>query len=242
MSTVHMILQGKGGVGKSMVAAMLAQYKMSKKQTPLCIDTDPVNSTLSGYKALNVEKVDILENKKINPRQFDFVVDKISQTTDDVIVDNGASSFVALAQYLIANDIPALLGEINRSIVIHTVITGGQAQDDTLNGFNYLVKEFPSECTFVPWLNNYWGLIERDGMHFSEMRVCMENQHRISGIVDIPRLDEDTFGRDFSDMLKARLTFDEAIKNPSLTIVSRSRLHKIRERIFDALDLFEEFL
>ena len=49
-----MILQGKGGVGKSFIAATIAQYKASKGQKPLCIDTDPVNSTFHGYKALTV--------------------------------------------------------------------------------------------------------------------------------------------------------------------------------------------
>lgn len=30
MAKIHMVLQGKGGVGKSMIAAMLAQYKAGK--------------------------------------------------------------------------------------------------------------------------------------------------------------------------------------------------------------------
>jgi CO dehydrogenase nickel-insertion accessory protein CooC1 len=52
MAKIHMVLQGKGGVGKSFIAAMLAQYKARKGQIPLCIDTDPVNATFHGYKAL----------------------------------------------------------------------------------------------------------------------------------------------------------------------------------------------
>jgi anion-transporting ArsA/GET3 family ATPase len=35
MAKIHMVLQGKGGVGKSMIAATIAQYKASKGQTPL---------------------------------------------------------------------------------------------------------------------------------------------------------------------------------------------------------------
>jgi CO dehydrogenase nickel-insertion accessory protein CooC1 len=49
MAKIHMVLQGKGGVGKSMIAAtVIAQYKASKGQQPLCIDTDPVNATFEG--------------------------------------------------------------------------------------------------------------------------------------------------------------------------------------------------
>ncbi|MCP4981471.1 MAG: conjugal transfer protein TraL, partial [Gammaproteobacteria bacterium] len=29
MAKIHMVLQGKGGVGKSMIAAIIAQYKAS---------------------------------------------------------------------------------------------------------------------------------------------------------------------------------------------------------------------
>ena len=41
MAKIHMMLQGKGGVGKSVIAATLAQYKASKGQKPLCIDIAP---------------------------------------------------------------------------------------------------------------------------------------------------------------------------------------------------------
>jgi len=48
---IHMVLQGKGGVGKSFVAAPMAQFLQDKGRDPLCIDTDPVNATFAGYSA-----------------------------------------------------------------------------------------------------------------------------------------------------------------------------------------------
>ena len=47
MSNVHIVLQGKGGVGKSLAASMLAQYLTKRGESPLCIDTDPINATLA---------------------------------------------------------------------------------------------------------------------------------------------------------------------------------------------------
>ena len=38
--TVHLILQGKGGVGKSLVAAILVQYFREKQKVVQCFDTD----------------------------------------------------------------------------------------------------------------------------------------------------------------------------------------------------------
>ena len=43
MAKIHFVLQGKGGVGKSMIAAVLAQYLTEHDRQPMCIDTDPVN-------------------------------------------------------------------------------------------------------------------------------------------------------------------------------------------------------
>ena len=39
--TIHFTLQGKGGVGKTLVSNLLAQHQISKKTKLVCIDTDP---------------------------------------------------------------------------------------------------------------------------------------------------------------------------------------------------------
>jgi adenylylsulfate kinase-like enzyme len=46
-TAVHIALQGKGGVGKSLVSAILSQYLSSKGQDVSAIDADPVNQTLA---------------------------------------------------------------------------------------------------------------------------------------------------------------------------------------------------
>ena len=46
----HLVLQGKGGVGKSLVASWLAEFLMSRGQPVRCIDGDPVNRSLGQYK------------------------------------------------------------------------------------------------------------------------------------------------------------------------------------------------
>ena len=236
MAKIHIILQGKGGVGKSVIAATIAQYKMDKGQTPLCIDTDPVNATFAGYKKLDVKRLDILKGDEINTRSFDQLIELIAPTEHDVVIDNGASSFVPLSHYLISNQIPMLLKEMNHELIIHTVITGGQALVDTVSGFAQLVKQFPDEAQFVIWLNPYWGSIEHDGKSFEKMKAYIDNRERVSAIVQIPELKEETYGRDFSEMLQERLTFDEALERDTLTIMTRQRLKIVRKQLFDQLD------
>jgi ATP-dependent Clp protease ATP-binding subunit ClpA len=40
---IHLILQGKGGIGKTVVATWLAEFLMGRGQPVCCIDGDPVN-------------------------------------------------------------------------------------------------------------------------------------------------------------------------------------------------------
>ncbi len=235
MAKINMILQGKGGVGKSFVASTLAQYKKNKGEESLCIDTDPVNTTFSGYKALNVTRLQIMDGDEINSRHFDNLIELIAPTTNDIIIDNGASSFVPLSHYLISNNIPTLLAEMGHELVVHTVITGGQALQDTVNGFSQLVSQFPENAIFVVWLNSYWGPIQHDGKNFEEMKAYKENKEKISAIIHMPALKEETFGRDVSEMLQERLTFDEAIASPAKTIMTRQRLKIVRDELFNQL-------
>lgn len=233
---VHLVLQGKGGVGKSVIAAMIAQFKMSKGQTPVCVDTDPVNATFAGYRHLNVRRLEIMEGEEIKPRNFDLLVEMIAESQSDVIIDNGASSFVPLSHYMISQRVPEIIEGMGHELVVHTVITGGQALTDTVRGFSQLAGQFPDDAAFCVWLNPYWGEIKKDGKTFEQMKAYLDHKGRVSALVAIPTLREDTFGRDFSDMLQARLTFDEAIANTDLTIMTRQRLKMIQKELFAQME------
>lgn len=235
MAKIHILLQGKGGVGKSFAAASLAQYKASKGEPTLNIDTDPVNSTFHGYTALDVQRIHLLEGDEINTRNFDGFVDMVARSDADVIVDNGASSFVPMSHYLISNKVPELLTEMGHQLIVHTLITGGQSLLDTVSGFSQLAEQFPGESVFVVWLNPYWGPIEHDGKSFEQLKAYLTHKHLVTAIVRIPLLKGETYGRDLSDMLQRRLTFDEAIAMESLTIMTRQRLKIIKAQLFGQL-------
>lgn len=236
MASIHMVLQGKGGVGKSFVAALLAQYMELKGHKPLCIDTDPVNATFHGYKALKAQRLQIMDGDEINPRNFDALVELIAPSQEDAIIDNGASSFVPLAHYLLSNQVPALLQDLGHELVLHTLVTGGQALLDTVNGFAQLVTQFPKGTRFVVWLNPFWGPIEHEGKNFVELKAYRDNKDRVSAVIQIPQLKEQTYGRDLSDMLQKRLTFNEALAMNSLSLMTRQRLKIVRDKLFSNLE------
>ena len=237
MAKIHVMLQGKGGVGKSFGCSSLAQFYDFNKREVTCIDTDPVNATFAGYAALKVQRLELMNaQKQINPRYFDDLIQTISTTDRDIIIDNGASSFVPLTHYLISNQVPALIKEMGHDLIIHTVVTGGQSLVDTVSGLGQLASQFPEEAEFVVWLNPFWGPIEHEGKPFEQMKAYKDNKARISSIIHVPNLDPDTFGQDLNQMQQDRMTFEQALANPGLTVMNRQRLKLIRSQLFSQLE------
>lgn len=77
--------------------------------------------------------------------------------------------------------------------------------------------------------------MEHDKLGFEQFKAYTDNKDRVSAILKMPQLAE-LFRRDLSDMLQERLTFDEALQMPSLTIMTRQRLKIIQSNFFQLLD------
>ncbi len=238
---VHLVMQGKGGVGKSSVAAFLAQFLSADEgRRATCVDTDPVNASFTAYKTLDVHRIEIMQDDMINPRRFDEMIELIMSQPRDVVIDNGASSFVPLAHYLLTNQIPALLDELRRVLVLHVLVVGGAAMIDTLHGLNELVRHFPDPCRFVVWLNPFFGPVRLQEKDFEELKVYTEHRARISALIKLPTLQPDTFGADLRAILTARRTFSEALADKATGIVTRQRLKLIRQNVFAQLEAASE--
>ena len=152
-----------------------------------------------------------------------------------MVVDNGASSFVPLAHYLISNEVPAILADFGHSVVVHTVVTGGEMLMPTLAGFASLVTQFPAIVPFVVWLNPYHGVIDYEGKGFTDTKVYKENKARVVGIVQIPDVKKETFGIDIENMLKARRTFAEEQQAKGIVLMAKQRLKIFERNAFAAI-------
>lgn len=232
MATVHFIQQGKGGVGKSMIATMLYQALRQLGKTVMAFDTDPVNSTLYGFKEFDVTRMDLLRSGDIDPRKFDDLIEAIAALPPEAhaIVDNGASSFLALNSYIKENDILQLLEEAGHQVFFHSVITGGQAISDTALGLKALATGFPSS-SIVVWLNHYFGEIVMDGKSFENFKVYTEHSDQFHAIINIPQGNAATLGKDLEVLFAKRQSF-EAGMNASQSIVVRSRLNRYWQELF----------
>lgn len=226
MAFIHQFLQGKGGVGKSVSASLLAQYLMEHGAPVKCYDADPVNATLCGYKSLDVTRIDILADGVVQPRLFDpFISITLLSLEKDVhaIIDNGASSFIPATSYCEENASFALLQEHGHTVILHTVIAGGQAFVDTLNGMEALIKLFP-DMPVVVWKNAKDGPLEANGHKLEDLEIWHVAQNSVRAVISVPALSHATFGVDLQQHFARKQTFAEAIIDPNLYITERQRL------------------
>lgn len=215
----HFILGSKGGIGKSLASSFLASFFQRHDQDVHCFDTDPQNHTLGGYTAFPVKVLELIDrdSQQINTRRFDsFVEDDLlplaegeEGTKRQIVVDNGSATYLPLCAYLAENPVHLMLQNYGQ-VFIHTLITGGQAQDETIRCLAKLFHAFPT-VRYVVWLNRFFGSLDRDGVPFEESKVCTDNQDKIHALVRIPHLNRDTYGKDVEDLLSAKMTVAQAV-------------------------------
>ncbi|MDR1045345.1 MAG: conjugal transfer protein TraL [Candidatus Adiutrix sp.] len=243
MATIHLFLTGKGGVGKSFAAALLYQYLRKKlaDQTDnpyqlVAYDTDPVNSTFAGYKEFEVTGLKIMDGDDIDPSSFDRLVDEICALNGEaqVIVDNGASCYVSLCSYIKGNNAFDTLRDEGHAVLIHTLVTGGQALGETLNELRTLSRHFP-DVPLVVWLNPYFGEISMDGQKFQEFKFYKEASANIKAIIEIPHIKQVLFAKDMGTLLARKWSFEAGV-NSSLPLMSRQRFKNMWRNIHQAID------
>lgn len=241
---VHMTLCGKGGVGKSVIARMLTEYLTDRSGAPLAFDTDPVNTSFASVQAFNVTRVNLIDDdQKIDASRFDQMVLAIVEAGRPSVIDTGASSYVALLNYMRELKLAETFRDEGHELFLHLPIAGGPSLAFTVENLSQVCQHHGHKAGIVVWLNHYWERIAaKDGAEFSQWRVFEEYRHAIRAVLSIQRMSSDTSAADFSALLKDNVTFSEALKKDSqFHLLSRSRLRRIRETLFQCMDeSFEE--
>ena len=226
-------MQGKGGVGKSFVAYNLAQYLRAADPETLCIDTDPLTPTLSRFQALGATYIQIADHTTVSLHHFDEMIEKIINTTSDVVIDTGSSTFLPITTYMLAHEIFELIHEsYGKRILVHIVLSAKTHNDfiSTTNCLESIAASFPGFVDLVVWLNEFGGEIAG----FKELKVYHEIKSRLLAVIKVKNPDELAL-RDISAMQNAYMTYEEALACDSFRVVSRSRLFRYRKSIWDQL-------
>lgn len=245
---VHFILQPKGGVGKSYVASILAQYLLDKGINVEGFDLDPSNPTFSEYATLPVSRFNLLEDKKglgqdqvrqIDNNKFNAFTEAIQNAEADteLIVDCGSSAFIPVINYLKRFRIEEWFASLNHPVVVHSLIKGGGEMIETLEATDTLLKQFP-ESPFVLWLNEYQFPVTIQNKSFIETPIYKAHSKRIIDAIPLPQYTSGFLSGDLDKMIEARLTLKEALEKGAFNILSQRALFLYKKDLWERLDLF----
>ena len=226
MKQVHFIVQGKGGVGKSLISTMLAQYLVENYLNVYLFDTDPVNQTFSRYKALNVEIVNIAgKNNQIDQSQFDLLIEDLIERDGVGVVDNGSTTFLPLMHYIEENGVIDILEENGVEVIFHIPLQGGSGFYDTAEGLRSILEALPVKT--IVWLNHNQGELTFGGKHFTESKAYQKHAEKIIGVCEIINRHNDLFDKDIQRMSENHLTIaeiKEITNNTEWRLMSKQRL------------------
>lgn len=217
------------------MASLLAQYLADKGRLDGCFDTDPVNGSFQNIPALKAQPVQLLERNAIHVKGVDRLIENIIAAGKEVVIDNGAASFLPLSRYLIENDIPGVLAQQGVTMIIHTVVTGGGNGLDTLKGLDALIRHFAPAAQVIVWVNEFFGPARYDGVEFEQTSVYTGHRQNIRGLIYLRELDRELFAPNLAELLERKLTFAEAAASDTFMLMEKSRLHRIRQDIWGQL-------
>lgn len=234
MSNVHMILTSKGGVGKSFIATVIAQYF---GDGIFCADTDPANASFASYKKIGAEHFDILSeesNSNIDKSKFDRLMECILEHDGDAVIDNGSTSFFPLMAYILENNVVEFLKGIGKNIIIHSVLVGGRQLNETIDGLEGILRT--NAAPVVVWENEYFGKVKQNGLSFTGTKLFADYKDRILGVINIEKRDSDTYTKDLDLMTTQRMTYEEVNESPLFLTFNRQRIIRVRRDIENQLD------
>ncbi len=160
MSSIHLIGGEKGGVGKSVVARVVAQYLIDKEIPFLGFDTDRSHGSLLRFYSQFASPllVDRYES-------MDAIVEAATQQPDRrILVDLAAQTHEPLVKWMDESGVLELAEELGLSFVYWHVMDSGKDSADLLKK---LLDRFESRLKYVLVLNQLRGenfdILEKSG-------------------------------------------------------------------------------
>ena len=239
MRKLHFTLGDKGGIGKSFVAVLMAQYLIDTfvGVKPICIDMDMKNKTLSRYLELDVQLIDVRTEGDIDRSKFDILINRIDRSAEDdvIIVDVGGNVYVSMTDYMRVNEVYEMIMERGVEVILHVPIVGGGDMFPTLKTLDEVIANTPSDVMVSVWINQKNGKVEYEGKTFEESERYRDYRERIRNVTYIPLWRPD-MQVNVAAMLEAAATFEQAIRMEFFDLMSKQRLTMARRYLYAAIE------
>ncbi len=225
MGRVHWVGGEKGGVGKSVVARLLAQYWIDRAISFKAFDTDRSHGAMlrhySGY------------TEPIEPRrmeEFDRIVAALDDQTEEIVVDLAAQTEADLEEWLVAGDVLDVIERLGHALWFWYVIDDGKASVRLLADF---LDRFEGKLHVVCVKNHGRG---RNFVLFDESKLANRITQRGGAVIDLPELHGDSMRSidAYDKSFWAAIHNTEPDQGPCLTRMERERAKVFIRRAHEA--------
>jgi cellulose biosynthesis protein BcsQ len=222
-----LILNGKGGVGKSFFAVNFVQYLKDKNILHTACDCDNENSTLKRFHGDAVEFLDLSQ-----PRGLDAML-RAFEKTELVVVDCRAASTEVFFDYFDEIDLRATLQTLSVGL---TLVMPVNHEADSVDQFQRIVNKLEDACAYVVLRNQ----VHDDTFAVYDQSVIRKRLRKDLGAKEItmtklqPWLVE--------ELSLKNLPVTDAIKDGAFHLLDRQRLQTWQRKLYTEIESAAELL
>jgi cellulose biosynthesis protein BcsQ len=220
MKRLDLILNGKGGVGKSFFAVNFIQFLKDKAIAHVAIDSDNENSTLKRFHP-DTRFLDLG-----NRRELDGVFAALEKA-NLVVMDCRAASTDLFIDYFAEIDLPAVLTAMGVAL---TLVMPVNHEADSVDQIQRLADQFGKQCSYV---------VVRNAAHSDSFALFESSEVRT-------QLKDKLGGREIAmsrlqdwlvEALNAEnLTITAATKHPAFSLLDRQRLQTWQRKLYAEIE------
>jgi hypothetical protein len=226
MKRLDLILNGKGGVGKSFFAVNFVQFLRDKNINHTAIDSDNENSTLKRFHP-DTHFLDLADR-----RGLDGIFNSLEKA-NLVVVDCRAASTDLFIDFFNSIDLSAVLSALGASL---TFVMPVNHEADSVDQVQRLTDEFGKKANYV---------VVRNAAHsdnfalFEASDICAQLKSKLAGreIAMSPLQDWLVVA-----LNQENVTVSAAIKHPAFGLLDRQRLQTWQRKLYLEIESAGELL
>ena len=214
MGRVHLVGGEKGGVGKSVVARLLAQYWIDRAIPWVGFDTDRSHGALLRYYSGFARPLEVTRMEDL-----DQIVEALDDRIEEVVVDLAAQTEASLAAWLEAGEVPELLDQLGHSLWYWYVLDDGK---DSVRLLESLLERIDHSGHVVCVLNHGRG---REFVLFEEAKLRNRIEQVGGDVIELPELYPDSMLKmdAYDKSFWAAIHNSDPSEGPCLTRMQRQR-------------------
>ena len=222
-----LILNGKGGVGKSFFAVNFVQFLKDKNILHTACDCDNENSTLKRFHGEAVEFLDLSQ-----PRGLDAML-RAFEKTELVVVDCRAASTEVFFDYFDEIDLRATLQTLGVGL---TLVMPVNHEADSVDQFQRIVTKLEDVCAYVVLRNQ----VHDDAFAVYDQSVIRRRLKKDLGAKEITMMKLQPWL--VEELSLKNLPITVAIKDGSFHLLDRQRLQTWQRKLYTEIESVAELL